>query len=154
MRDAHQSLLATRVRTYDLLAIAAGLRARLGAGLFSLEMLGRRHLRRRHALPQGRSLGAARRRCATRSPTSCFQMLLRGSNAVGYTNYPDNVVQEFVDAGGAERHRHLPRLRLASTGRENMRVAMDAVREENKVCEAAICYTGDILDPKRDQVPL
>ena len=81
-------------------------------------------------------------------PNICFQMLLRASNAVGYANYPDNVVREFVNeaaAGGIDIFRIFDSLNWA----EGMRVAMDAVNEAGKVVEAAICYTGDILDPTR-----
>ena len=86
-------------------------------------------------------------------PNILFQMLLRGSNAVGYTNYPDNVVQKFVEEAansGVDIFRVFDSLNW-TTG---MRVAMDAVRKSGKICEATICYTGDITDPKRDKYPL
>jgi len=86
-------------------------------------------------------------------PNICFQMLLRASNAVGYTAYPDNVVREFIyeaAALGIDIFRIFDSLNYLP----NMRVAMEAVRKTGKVCEAAICYTGDILDPKRDKYPL
>ena len=151
MRDAHQSLLATRVRSHDLLAIAPAT-ARLEAGLFSLELWGGatfdvclRFLRedpwtRLHRLREA-------------IPNILFQMLLRGSNAVGYTNYPDNVVERFV-AEAAVSGVDVFRVFDALNWTRGMTVAMDAVRKSGKVCEAAMCYTGDITDPKRDKYPL
>ncbi|SNB44925.1 pyruvate carboxylase [Geobacter sp. DSM 9736] len=151
MRDAHQSNLATRMRTYDLLKIAEPT-SYLGADLFSLECWGgatfdvsMRFLKecpwqRLHKLSEA-------------IPNILFQMLLRGSNAVGYTNYPDNVVQRFVDeaaASGVDIFRVFDSLNW-TTG---MKVAMEAVRKTGKICEAAICYTGDITDPKREKYPL
>ncbi len=85
------------------------------------------------------------------APNILLQMLLRGSNGVGYTNYPDNVVRFFVKqaaAGGIDLFRVFDCLNWV----ENMRVAMEAVREAGKLCEGAICYTGDILDPDARQV--
>ena len=85
------------------------------------------------------------------APNILLQMLLRGANGVGYTNYPDNVVQHFVKqaaAGGIDLFRVFDCLNWV----ENMRVAMDAVVAEGKLCEAAICYTGDILDPDRAEI--
>ncbi len=151
MRDAHQSLMATRIRTADLDRIAEAT-AHLGGGLFSLEMWG------------GATFDVAMRflcedpwerldRLRAKIPNVCFQMLLRGSNAVGYTNYPDNVVQEFVKhaaQGGIDIFRVFDSLNWT----KGMQVAMDAVRKEGAVCEASICYTGDILDPKRDKYSL
>ncbi len=151
MRDAHQSLLATRVRSYDILKIAEPT-SYLGADLFSLECWGgatfdvsMRFLKecpwqRLHKLSEA-------------VPNILFQMLLRGSNAVGYTNYPDNVVQKFVEEAansGVDIFRIFDSLNW-TTG---MQVAMEAVRKSGKICEAAICYTGDITDPKRDKYPL
>jgi len=151
MRDAHQSLLATRVRTHDLLKIAPAT-SYLASELFSLEMWGgatfdvsMRFLKedpwqRLHKLSEA-------------IPNILFQMLLRGSNAVGYTNYPDNVVQRFVEeaaASGIDIFRVFDSLNW-TTG---MKVAMEAVRKTGKICEAAICYTGDITDPARDKYPL
>jgi pyruvate carboxylase len=90
----------------------------------------------------------------TRIPNILFQMLLRASNAVGYTNYPDNVVKEFVKASagaGMDVFRIFDSLNWV----DNMRVAVEAVREHTtSICEAAICYTGDILDPKRTKYSL
>ena len=84
-------------------------------------------------------------------PNILFQMLFRASNAVGYTNYPDNVVREFVKLAAAHGM-DVFRIFDSLNWTENMKVAMEAVREKtNAICEAAICYTGDILDPKRDK---
>jgi pyruvate carboxylase len=152
MRDAHQSLLATRVRTYDMLAIA-GATARLVPDLFSLEMWGGATfdsaMRFLDEDPWDR-LGAMR----TRVPNVLFQMLLRASNAVGYSNYPDNVVREFTKA--AARHGiDVFRVFDSLNWVENMKVAIEAVRNDTTaLCEAAICYTGDILDPRRDKYTL
>ncbi len=151
MRDAHQSLMATRFRTSDLDRIAEAT-AHLGGGLFSLEMWG------------GATFDVAMRflcedpwqrldRLRAKIPNICFQMLLRGSNAVGYTNYPDNVVQESVKHA-AKSGIDIFRVFDSLNWTKGMQVAMDAVRKEGAVCESAICYTGDILDPKRDKYPL
>jgi pyruvate carboxylase len=151
-RDAHQSLLATRMRTHDLLRIAPAT-AHLGAGLFSLECWGgatfdvsMRFLKedpwdRLHKLRKA-------------VPNVLFQMLLRGSNAVGYTNYPDNVVERFVEEAsksGVDVFRVFDSLNWT----KGMTVACEAVRRQNNaVLEAAVCYTGDVSDPKRDKYPL
>ncbi len=151
MRDAHQSLMATRFRTYDLDRIARAT-SFLGSDLFSLEMWG------------GATFDVAMRflkedpwerldRLREKIPNILFQMLLRGSNAVGYCNYPDNVVQEFV-ARAAESGIDVFRVFDSLNWTRGMTVAMEAVRNAGAVCEAAMCYTGDILDPKRDKYPL
>ncbi|AEI82358.1 pyruvate carboxylase Pyc (plasmid) [Cupriavidus necator N-1] len=146
MRDAHQSLLATRMRTKDMTAIAPYY-ARQLPGLFSMECWG------------GATFDVAMRflkedpwqrlealRAAV--PNILFQMLLRGSNAVGYTNYADNVVQYFVKravAGGVDLFRVFDSFNWV----ENMRVAIDAVLETGALCEGTICYTGDLFDRSR-----
>jgi pyruvate carboxylase len=152
MRDAHQSLLATRVRTFDLVKIAPAV-ARLAPQLFSLEMWG------------GATFDTAMRflqedpweRLAVLReavPNILFQMLLRASNAVGYTNYPDNVVREFTKRA-AEAGIDVFRIFDSLNWTENMKVAIEAVRNDtDSICEAAICYTGDILDPKRSKYSL
>src|SRR5688572_7302086 len=152
MRDAHQSLLATRVRTYDMLNVAEAV-AHLVPGLFSLEMWGGATfdtaMRFLQEDPWDR-LGALRERV----PNILFQMLLRASNAVGYTNYSDNVVVEFTKRA-AERGIDVFRVFDSLNWVENMKVACEAVREQkNAILEAAICYTGDILDPKRTKYQL
>src|SRR5256885_3956930 len=151
LRDAHQSLMATRVRTYDLLATASAISQRL-PNLFSLEMWGGAtfdtSLRFLHEDPWQR-LRALRERV----PNICFQMLLRGANAVGYASYPDNVIREFVResyAHGMDIFRVFDSLNSI----ENMRVSLDAVLETGGVCEGAICYTGDIFDKSRPKYSL
>ena len=151
LRDAHQSLMATRVRTYDMTAIA-GFVARRLPNLYSLEMWGGAtfDVSMRFLLEDPWKRLARLRELI---PNICFQMLLRGANAVGYTAYPDNAVREFVKesaAAGIDILRIFDSLNIAS----NMKVAMEATRKTKSVCEAAVCYTGDILDPKRDKYPL
>lgn len=144
-RDAHQSLFATRFRTHDLLQIADAY-AHLCPNLFSLEMWGGATfdvaMRFLHESPWGRL-----EQLRERVPNILFQMLLRASNAVGYTNYPDNVVQAFVKEAAAAGI-DVFRVFDALNSLENMQVAMDAVLETDALCEATICYTGDILNPK------
>ena len=143
-RDAHQSLLATRVRSYDLVAIAP-VYARLLPRLFSVECWGgatfdvaMRFL--------GECPWASLERLRAAMPNLLTQMLLRASNGVGYTTYPDNVVRYFVRQS-AKNGIDLFRIFDSLNWVENMRPAMDAVLETGKLCEAAICYTGDITDP-------
>ena len=150
-RDAHQSLLATRVRTQDLLATAPAVARRLPE-LFSLEMWGGATfdvaLRFLHEDPWER-LSSLREAV----PNICFQMLLRASNAVGYASYPDNVVREFT-IESARRGIDVFRIFDSLNDVRNMRVAMDAVRETSAICEPAICYTGDLHDPRRPKYNL
>jgi pyruvate carboxylase len=150
-RDAHQSLLATRVRTRDMLRVADAY-ARLCSGVFSIEMWG------------GATFDTAMRflkedpwerlaQLREKIPNILFQMLLRGSNAVGYTSYPDNVVKAFVTeaaAAGIDLFRVFDSLNWVP----NMELSLESVREAGKLCEAAICYTGDILDPNRPKYNL
>src|SRR3982075_4231273 len=150
-RDAHQSLMATRVRTHDLLATANAVAQRL-PNLFSVEMWGGAtfdtSLRFLHEDPWQRL-----RDLRQRVPNICFQMLLRGANAVGYASYPDNVIIEFV----REAHKQgidIFRIFDSLNSIENMRVSIDAVLETGAVCEGAICYTGDILDKSRPKYSL
>ncbi len=150
-RDAHQSLLATRLRTRDMVRVADAY-ARLVPGLFSLEMWGGAtfdtSMRFLKEDPWDR-LAQLRERV----PNLLFQMLLRGSNAVGYTSYPDNVVKQFVKEA-ADAGIDLFRVFDSLNWVPNMAVALEAVRESGMLCEAAICYTGDILDPKRTKYDL
>ncbi len=150
-RDAHQSLMATRVRTHDLLATADAIAQRL-PNLFSLEMWGGAtfdtSLRFLHEDPWQRL-----RELRTRVPNICFQMLLRGANAVGYTSYPDNVIFDFVRES-FEQGIDIFRIFDSLNSIENMRVSIDAVLETGAVCEPAICYTGDILDGSRPKYSL
>ncbi len=152
LRDAHQSLLATRVRTRDMLRIAGAI-AHQAPGLFSLEMWG------------GATFDTAMRflsedpwarltQLRERIPNICFQMLLRGANAVGYSNYPDAVVRRFVEHAvecGMDIFRIFDSLNYVP----NLLPAMEAVLNDGRaVCEATICYTGNLLDPKRDKYDL
>ena len=150
-RDAHQSLLATRVRSYDLIAVANAY-ARLLPQLFSIECWGGATfdvaLRFLNECPWQR-LTTLRERM----PNILTQMLLRASNAVGYTNYPDNVVRYFVGqaaAGGVDLFRIFDSLNWV----ENMRVAIDAAGETGKLVEGAICYTGNLSDPQNTKYNL
>ncbi|RQP16011.1 MAG: pyruvate carboxylase, partial [Brucella intermedia] len=151
MRDGHQSLLATRVRTYDIARIANSYAQAL-PNLFSLECWGGAtfDVSMRFLTEDPWERLALVREGA---PNLLLQMLLRGANGVGYKSYPDNVVKYFVREaarGGIDLFRVFDSLNWV----ENMRVSMDAVLEENKLCEAAICYTGDILNPERAKYDL
>jgi pyruvate carboxylase len=150
-RDAHQSLLATRLRTRDMIRVADAY-ARLLSNLFSIEMWG------------GATFDTAMRflkedpwdrlaQLRGRIPNILFQMLIRGSNAVGYTSYPDNVIAAFVNeaaAAGIDLFRIFDSLNWVP----NMERTIEAVRNAGSLCEAAICYTGDILDPVRSKYNL
>ncbi|MEG0472344.1 MAG: pyruvate carboxylase [Solibacillus sp.] len=145
-RDAHQSLLATRIRSQDMFQIADET-ARLMHNYFSLEMWG------------GATFDVAYRflkenpwqrleKLREQMPNVLFQMLLRGANAVGYTNYPDNLIREFIQesaSSGIDVFRIFDSLNWI----KGMEVAIDEVRNSGKIAEAAICYTGDILDDTR-----
>jgi pyruvate carboxylase len=151
LRDAHQSLLATRMRTADMLPIAPYYAQALPQ-LFSLECWG------------GATFDVALRflkedpwerlaQLRSRVPNLLFQMLLRGSNAVGYTNYADNVVRHFVQqaaAGGIDLFRVFDSLNWV----ENMRVAIDAVLDSGALCEGTVCYTADLFDASRPKYGL
>ena len=151
MRDAHQSLFATRMRSADMVNIAPHY-ARMLPQLFSMECWGGATfdvaLRFLKEDPWER---LARLREAT--PNILFQMLLRASNAVGYTNYSDNVVRYFVQQAaknGVDVFRVFDSLNWV----DNMRVAMDAVIETGALCEGTLCYTGDLFDTKRGKYDL
>jgi pyruvate carboxylase len=150
-RDAHQSLFATRLRTYDMLAVADAV-ARRTPNLYSLEMWGGATfdtaLRFLHEDPWQRL-----RLLRERIPNICFQMLFRGSNAVGYSNYPDNAVAGFVKHA-AEAGMDIFRVFDSMNYLPNLKVAMEAVNETHGVCEAAVCYTGNILDKSRSKYSL
>ncbi|MCL2151725.1 MAG: pyruvate carboxylase [Oscillospiraceae bacterium] len=150
-RDAHQSLLSTRVRTRDMLTVARATSHAL-SNCYSLEMWG------------GATFDVAYRflfespweridELRRRIPNIPFQMLFRASNAVGYSNYPDNVIKEFVKesaAAGIDIFRIFDSLNWLP----GMELAMEEVAKSGKVVEAAMCYTGDILDPKREKYTL
>lgn len=146
MRDGHQSLLATRMRSIDMIRVAPTYASELPQ-LFSVECWGGATFDVAYRFLQEcpwqrlRDLRAA-------MPNLMTQMLLRASNGVGYTNYPDNVVESFVTQAaksGVDVFRVFDSLNWV----ENMRVAMDAVIASGKVCEGSICYTGDLLNPDR-----
>jgi pyruvate carboxylase len=151
MRDAHQSLLATRVRSDDIVRSAESYACNL-PGLFSLECWG------------GATFDVAMRflkecpwerlqQIREQVPNILLQMLFRGSNGVGYANYPDNVVRAFI-AQSAESGIDLFRVFDSLNWVENMRVAIDAILDSGRLCEAVVCYTGDILDPDRSKYDL
>lgn len=145
-RDAHQSLLATRIRSRDMHEIAAET-SRIMDNYFSLEMWG------------GATFDVAYRflkedpwtrleKLREQVPNVLFQMLLRGANAVGYTNYPDNLIREFIRES-ADAGIDVFRIFDSLNWIKGMEVAIDEARNTGKVAEAAICYTGDILDDSR-----
>ena len=151
MRDGHQSLLATRMRSIDMIRVAPAYAANLSQ-LFSVECWGGATFDVAYRFLQ-ECPWQRLRDLREQMPNLMTQMLLRGSNGVGYTNYPDNVVREFVRqaaTSGIDVFRVFDSLNWV----ENMRVAMDAVIEQDKICEGAICYTGDILDPDRAKYDL
>ncbi|MGL4523783.1 MAG: pyruvate carboxylase [Bacilli bacterium] len=150
-RDAHQSLLATRVRTKDLKNIADAT-ARSFNDAFSLEMWG------------GATYDVAYRflsedpwvrlaKLRKQIPNVLFQMLLRSANAVGYTNYPDNVIEEFVQLS-AKNGIDVFRIFDSLNWVKGLEPTIKYVRDTGKIAEAAICYTGDILDPTRKKYTL
>lgn len=150
-RDAHQSLIATRVRTKDMVKIAEAT-ANYGKDLFSLEMWGGatydvayRFLRE----SPWRRLEALRKKI----PNLLFQMLIRGSNAVGYTNYPDNVIRTFIDEA-SNKGIDVFRIFDSLNWLRGMEVALDEVLKTGKIAEMCLCYTGDILDARRDKYSL
>jgi pyruvate carboxylase len=151
MRDANQSLVATRIRTIDMLKIAKATSI-LGQDLFSLEMWG------------GATFDVAYRflkespwdrliKLRKKIPNILFQMLLRGANGVGYKNYPDNVIRALIQeaaASGIDLFRIFDSLNWL----KGMELAIEEVLKQNKIAEACICYTGDILDDKKDKYTL
>lgn len=150
-RDAHQSLFATRLRTADMLRVIKDTAGKLPE-LFSFECWG------------GATFDVAYRfldespwdrlkKFREAAPNVLFQMLLRGANAVGYTSYPDNVVKEFIRLS-AENGVDVFRIFDSLNSLDNMRLSIETVRECNKVAEASLCYTGDILDPTREKYNL
>lgn len=150
-RDAHQSLMATRVRTRDMNLIADATSV-IEKDAFSLEMWG------------GATFDVAYRFLKespwerldvlrAKIPNVMFQMLLRGANAVGYKNYPDNVIRAFVKEA-AEAGIDVFRIFDSLNWLKGMEVSIDETLKQNKVCEACLCYTGDIMDASRDKYTL
>jgi pyruvate carboxylase len=151
MRDGHQSLLATRMRSHDMIAIAPAY-AHWLPDLFSMECWGGATFDVSYRFLQ-ECPWQRLRDLRARMPNLLTQMLLRGANGVGYTNYPDNVVRKFVHQAalsGVDVFRVFDSLNWV----ENMRVSMDAVLETGGILEGAICYTGDLLDPDRAKYDL
>ncbi len=152
LRDAHQSLLATRMRTYDMLQMAKSFAFHHGAEVFSMEVWGGATfdvaLRFLKESPWQR-LKLLREAI----PNILFQMLLRGSNAVGYAAYPDNLVERFIEKAfetGIDLFRIFDSLNWV----ENMQVSIRKVRQIGAIAEACICYTGDVSDPSRKKYDL
>ncbi len=151
MRDGHQSLLATRMRSIDMINAAPAYAANLPQ-LFSVECWGGATFDVAYRFLQ-ECPWQRLRDLRQRMPNVMTQMLLRGANGVGYTNYPDNVVQFFVRQA-AESGVDVFRVFDSLNWVENMRVAMDAVVANNKICEGTICYTGDIQNAERAKYDL
>ncbi len=151
MRDGHQSLLATRMRSVDMIGAAPAYAHNLPQ-LFSVECWGGATFDVAYRFLQ-ECPWQRLRDLRARMPNVMTQMLLRGANGVGYTNYPDNVVQFFVKQA-AETGVDVFRVFDSLNWVENMRVAMDAVLDTGRVLEGTICYTGDILDPDRAKYDL
>lgn len=151
MRDAHQSLFATRVRSIDMLRVLETASKKL-PNLFSYECWGGATFdvayRFLHEDPWVRL-----RQMRKKAPNILLQMLVRGANAVGYTSYPDNVVKNFIDLS-AKNGIDVFRVFDSLNSLDNMYGTIQAVRENNKLAEVALCYTGDILDPSRDKYDL
>ncbi len=151
MRDGHQSLIATRVRTVDMVKIAKPTSV-LAKDLFSLEMWGGATFDVAYRFLKEdpwKRLAELRKRI----PNVMFQMLIRGANGVGYKNYPDNVVREFIRKA-AENGIDVFRIFDSLNWIKGMEVAIDEVKKQGKIAEACICYTGDILDPKKTKYTL
>ena len=152
-RDAHQSLLATRVRTYDMVHVAESFAAAHGHQLFSMEVWGGATfdvaMRFLHECPWERL-----ERLREAIPNTLLQMLFRGTNAVGYKAYPENLIQMFIvqaATSGIDIFRIFDSLNYVPS----MRTSIQTVSSEtNAIAEACICYTGDILDPSRPKYNL
>lgn len=151
LRDAHQSLMAGRLRTRDMLRIAEAT-AVLAKDLFSLEMWGGATYYNAYKYLK-ESPWERLEELRSRIPNILFQMVLRGSNIVGYKNYPDNVVREFIKEA-AKKGIDVFRIFDSLNWLKGMEIAIDQVLKEGKIAEACICYTGDILDSTRDKYSL
>jgi pyruvate carboxylase len=151
MRDAHQSLLATRMRTYDICKIAPAV-ARLAPELFSLEVWGGATFDTSYRFLNEDPWDRLKKLKAA-VPNILLQMLLRGANAVGYTSYPDNVVEAFVDEA-AEAGVDVFRVFDSLNDLDSMKVSVQRILRTGKVAEVAICYTGDVANPKRPKFTL
>ncbi len=152
LRDAHQSLIAARMRTFDMMEVADSV-SQHAHNLYSLECWGGATfdtcMRFLHESPFERL-----RKLRERIPNVCFQMLLRGANGVGYSNYPDNVIRGFVKHS-AEAGMDIFRVFDSLNYLPNLKVAMESIRKDtNSVCEGTVCYSGDIFDSSRDKYSL
>lgn len=151
MRDAHQSLLATRMRTYDLLRIAPAT-AQLAPDLFSLECWGGATFDTAYRF-LGEDPWERLKKLKGRIPNVLLQMLLRGANAVGYTSYPDDVVEAFIDEA-AQAGVDVFRVFDSLNDLDSMKVSIERVRKTGKVAEVALCYTGDVANKWRTKYSL
>ena len=151
MRDAHQSLFATRVRSIDMLRVLETASKKL-PNLFSYECWGGATFDVAYRVLY-EDPGVRLRQMRKKAPNILLQMLVRGANAVGYTSYPDNVVKNFIDLS-AKNGIDVFRVFDSLNSLDNMYGTIQAVRENNKLAEVALCYTGDILDPSRDKYDL
>ncbi|EKF51928.1 Pyruvate carboxyl transferase [Lactococcus garvieae DCC43] len=150
-RDAHQSLLATRLRLQDMKGIATSVDQGL-SDLFSVEMWGGATFDVAYRF-LNESPWYRLRKLREQMPNTLFQMLFRGSNAVGYQNYPDNVIQEFIQKAATEGI-DVFRIFDSLNWLPQMEKSIQAVRDTGKIAEATICYTGDILDKTRQKYDL
>ncbi len=150
-RDAHQSLLATRVRTNDLKRIAKESEKGIPE-LFSSEMWGGATFDVAYRF-LNEDPWVRLRKLRKLMPNTLFQMLFRGSNAVGYQNYPDNVLKEFIEIAAIEGI-DVFRIFDSLNWLPQMEKSIQYVRDTGKIAEAAICYTGDVLDPNRTKYNL
>ena len=151
MRDAHQSLMATRLRTNDLMAAAPATNMAM-ANAFSVEAWGGATFDVAYRfLKESPWVRLQQLRAAM--PNTLIQMLLRASNAVGYANYPDNVVQKFIEVS-AERGIDVFRIFDSLNWVENMKMPIEVALNTGKIVEGSICYTGDILDPNETKYTL
>ncbi|KIS02745.1 pyruvate carboxylase [Paucilactobacillus wasatchensis] len=151
MRDAHQSLFATRMRTKDMVTIAPKLQQALPE-LFSYEMWGGATFDVAYRF-LGEDPWMRLRQLRQLIPRTLTQMLFRGSNAVGYQNYPDNVLKAFIDRAASEGM-DVFRIFDSLNWVEQMEKSIQYVRDNNKIAEATMCYTGDILDPDKTKYNL
>lgn len=151
MRDAHQSLLATRLRTYDLLKVASST-GHYMKDLFSLEMWGGATYDVAYRF-LNESPWVRLQKLRKAIPDIMFQMLFRASNGVGYKNYPDNVIEEFIKES-ANQGIDVFRIFDSLNWIENMKPSIEVALETGKIVEASMCYTGDILDKSKTKYNL
>lgn len=151
MRDAHQSLMATRMRTRDMIKIGKATSV-LAQDLFSLEMWGGATFDVSYRFLK-ESPWVRLEELRKKIPNILFQMLLRGANGVGYRNYPDNVIREFIQES-ADSGIDVFRIFDSLNWLKGMEVAIEGVLRTGKIAEVCMCYTGDILDDSKDKYTL